>query len=189
MLRNMFLVLGVLGIAVMIPVNITQGNKAITHGLDAFAIMTPLFIFGGGLWAQVVVAWLVDLVVIYFLWYNYRRVHRLRRTYLESPDYQRSLHARTLLIRDIPAKLRNNEGIMQVTDDVNPTGAIPKTTIGRNVKVLPDLIEEHEEAVKELESVLAKVSEEPRQTATQPTADKGTQQIQRSDNWWKSRCH
>ena len=161
MLRNMFLVLGVVGIAVMIPVNITQGNKSTTHGLDAFAIMTPLFIFGRGLWAQVVVAWLVDLVVIYFLWFNYRRIHRLRRAYLESPDYQKSLHARTLLIRDLPAELRSNDGIAQAIGQANPTGTAPRTSIGRNVKVLPELLEEHEEAVKELESVLAKYLKNP----------------------------
>ncbi|ETI26092.1 hypothetical protein G647_02869 [Cladophialophora carrionii CBS 160.54] len=161
MLRNMFLVLGLIGIAVMIPINITQGNKAITHGLDPFAIMTPLFIFGGGLWAQVVMAWLMDLVVIYFLWFNYRRILKLRRAYLESPDYQKSLHARTLLLRDIPDQLRNNEGIAHVTDEVNPTGALPRTTVGRNVKVLPELIEEHEKAVRELESVLAKYLKNP----------------------------
>lgn len=161
MLRNMFLVLGLIGICIMIPVNVTQGNKAITHGSSAFAIMTPLFIFGGGLWAQVVVAWLIDLVVIYFLWYNYRRVHKLRRAYLESPEYQRSLHARTILVRDIPAKSRSNEGMAQITDEVNPTGAAPRTTIGRNVKGLPDLIEEHEESVRKLESILAKYMKNP----------------------------
>ena len=161
MLRNMFLVLGLLGIAVMIPVNITQGNKSITNGLNAFSIMTPLYVWGRGLWAQVILAYLMDLVVMYFLWHNYRRIHKLRRAYFESPDYQRSLHARTLLIRDIPKKLRNSEGIAHLTDEVNPTGTIPRTTVGRNVKVLPDLIEKHEEMVKELESVLAKYLSNP----------------------------
>ena len=161
MLRNMFLILGLVGIAVMIPVNITQSNKAITKGLDAFKIMTPLYVWGGGLWAQVVVAWLIDLVVIYLLWHNYRRIHKLRRTYLESPEYQRSLHARTLLIRDIPAQFRNNEGIARLTEEVNSTGAVPRTTVGRNVKVLPDLIEDHEKAVKQLESLLAKYLRNP----------------------------
>lgn len=161
MLRNMFLLLGLIGIAVLIPVNITLANKSISNGLSAFSVMTPLYIFGTGLWAQVVVAWFIDLVVIYFLWHNYRRVHALRRSYLQSPEYQKSLHARTLLIRDIPAKFRNNEGIMRITEEVNPTGALPRTTVGRNVKGLPDLIEEHEENVKELESILAKYLKNP----------------------------
>lgn len=161
MLRNIFLILGLLGIAVMIPVNVTQGSKGASRGSSAFAIMTPLFIWGRGLWAQVVVAYMIDLVVIYFLWHNYRRVHQLRRTYFESPEYQRSLHARMLLIRDIPSQFRSNEGMVRVTDEVNPTGVAPRTSIGRNVKVLPDLIEEHEENVRQLESIFAKYLKNP----------------------------
>jgi len=161
MLRNIFLTLGLLGIVVMIPVNVTMGNKAITQGLSAFSIMTPLYIWGSGLWAQVVVAWLIDFVIMYFLWHNYRRIHRLRRAYLDSSEYQKSLHARTLLIRDIPAKGRSNEGLARILDETNSTGSPPKTTIGRNVKVLPELIEEHEEVVRELESVLAKYMKNP----------------------------
>jgi len=161
MLRNIFLILGLLGICVMIPVNITMSNKSITQGLSAFSIMTPLYIWGKGLWAQVVVAWLIDLVVIYFLWHNYRRIHRLRRAYLESPDYQKSLHARTLLIRDISPKDRTNEGLARILNETTSTGSAAKTTIGRNVKVLPELIEEHEEVVRELESILAKYMKNP----------------------------
>ena len=50
---------------------------------------------------------------------------------------------------------------MRLTDEVNPLGIIPRTTIGRNVRVLPDLVEEHEEMVKKLESVLAKYLKNP----------------------------
>ncbi|EXJ82985.1 hypothetical protein A1O3_06802 [Capronia epimyces CBS 606.96] len=161
MLRNIFVVLAFIGLVLMIPVNVGLGKKTVSHGSSVFSVMTPLYIFGGGLWAQVVLAWLIDLVVIYFLWHNYRRVHKLRRAYLESPEYQQSLHARTLLIRDIPPQFRNNEGLARITDEVNPTGAAPRTTIGRNVKILPELIQEHEETVRELESVLAKYMKHP----------------------------
>jgi len=170
MLRNIFLVLGLVGIAIMIPVNVTLGSKGASSGSSAFTVMTPLFIWGRGLWAQVVLAWFIDIVVMYFLWHNYRRVHRLRRAYLESPEYQKSLHSRTILIRDIPTKARSNEGIAHITDEVNPTGITPKTRIERNVKVLPELIEEYEENVKELESVLAKYMKNPdRLPARRPT--------------------
>jgi len=161
MLRNMFLVLGLIGLCVMIPVNVAMGNKAISNGLSAFSIMTPLFVFGDGLWAQVVVAWIIDMVVAYFLWHNYRRIHSLRRAYFQSDDYQKSLHARTVMLRDLPKKARTDEGIMRVTDEINPTGVQPRTAVGRNVQVLPDLIEEHGESVRELESVLAKYLKNP----------------------------
>ncbi|KAK5464899.1 hypothetical protein LTS15_001462 [Exophiala xenobiotica] len=170
MLRNIFLVLGLVGIAIMIPVNVTLGSKGASTGSSAFTVMTPLFIWGRGLWAQVVLAWFIDIAVMYFLWHNYRRVHQLRRAYMESPEYQKSLHSRTILIRDIPSKARSNEGIAQITDEINPTGITPKTRIERNVKVLPELIEEHEENVKELESVLARYMKNPdRLPARRPT--------------------
>jgi hypothetical protein len=162
MLRNIFLVLGLLGLLVMIPVNVLEGKRSLRGGgTSVFAIMTPLYTFGRGLWAQVVVAWIIDIVVMYFLWYNYRKVVRLRRNYMDSPEYQKSLHARTLIIRDIPKKDRNNEGVAHVLNEVNPTGVTPNTTIGRNVKVLPELIEEHEETVRKLESILAKYMKNP----------------------------
>lgn len=50
---------------------------------------------------------------------------------------------------------------MQVTDGVNPTSALPRTTIGRNVKELPAMIKKHEEAVRALESVLSKYLKNP----------------------------
>jgi calcium permeable stress-gated cation channel len=161
MLRNIFVALGLIGLLVMIPVNVTMRNKGISGGVDAFAIMTPLYVFGNGLWSQVVCAWAFDIIVCYFLWHNYQRVRSLRRDYFESREYQLSLHARTLIVRDLPSTMRSDEGILRVTDEVNPTGVLPRTTVGRNVRVLPDLIEEHEEHVKELESVLAKYLKDP----------------------------
>jgi calcium permeable stress-gated cation channel len=106
MLRNIFVILGLIGLVIMIPVNVTQGAPYLKQGGSGFAIMTPLFIFGGGLWAQVVVAWATNIIVGYFLWVNYRRVHQLRRNYFESHDYQASLHARTVLMWDIPEGTR-----------------------------------------------------------------------------------
>jgi hypothetical protein len=161
MLRNMFLALSVLGCLVMIPVNVADGNKSNTAGISVLQMMTPLQVFGNGLWAQVVCAWLIDIIVAYFLWHNYRRVRQLRRAYFQSREYQMSLHARTLMVTDIPSNMRTDEGLMRLTDEVNPTGVLPKATVGRNVKVLPDLIKEHEEAVKKLESVLSKYLKNP----------------------------
>src|SRR6201999_2536188 len=73
MLRNMFVVLGLIGLCIMIPVNVTQGVDYLKQGGSGFAIMTPLFVFGNGLWSQVVVAWATNIIVAYFLWHNYRR--------------------------------------------------------------------------------------------------------------------
>lgn len=52
---------------------------------------------------------------------------------------------------------------MRLVDDFNPTAALPRASIGRNVKDLPVLIKEHEETVRQLESVLAKYLKRPDQ--------------------------
>ncbi|KKK18863.1 hypothetical protein ARAM_002736 [Aspergillus rambellii] len=51
--------------------------------------------------------------------------------------------------------------LMRLTNDLNPTAAIPRSSIGRNVKDLPKLIKEHDEMVRNLESVLAKYLKNP----------------------------
>ena len=102
MCRNIFLALAVIGCAVLIPVNISQSSDADGLGYSAFTTMTPLYISLDAVWAQVVCAWAFDIIVALFLWRNYRVVLRLRRRYFESSDYQKGLHARTLMVSRFP---------------------------------------------------------------------------------------
>jgi calcium permeable stress-gated cation channel len=70
----------------------------------------------------------------------------------------------------LKADLQNEQGVIRVTDENNPTGVQPKITSGRNVKDLPELIEDYEEQVRALESVLAKYLKNPdRLPAKRPT--------------------
>lgn len=172
MCRNIFIFLSIIGCLVMIPVNVTQSKGATDSSASAaFNMMTPLNITNPtAIWSQVVCAWAFDLIVVFFLWRNYRAVRNLRRQYFQSSEYQRSLHARTLMITDIPPNSRTDEGILRLTDQVNPTAALPRAAIGRNVRDLPRIIKEHEEVVRELESVLAKYLKNPdRLPAKRPT--------------------
>ncbi|KAL4810295.1 hypothetical protein BDV18DRAFT_130704 [Aspergillus unguis] len=159
MCRNIFIFLSIIGCGVMIPVNLVQSNSP--KDTNAFATMTPLYITTNAVWSQVICAWAFDIIVAYFLWRNYRAVLKLRRRYFESSDYQRSLHARTLMITDVPPDVRTDEGFLRLTDEMNPTAAIPRSSVGRNVKGLPKLITRHEELVRKLESVLAKYLRNP----------------------------
>lgn len=168
MLRNIFGIAGVLGLLIMLPVNVTTGNSAVQDKNNVFATMTPLYTWGNGLWAQVIMTYTIQLVVVYFLWHNYRRVYALKRAYFESPEYQQSFHARSVMIRHIPKSLRSNEGIVRVIEQVNPTGMTPIPIPARNVKHVPELIEEHEKAVRKLESVLAKYLKNPDRLPTKP---------------------
>jgi calcium permeable stress-gated cation channel len=101
MCRNMFLVITILGCAIIIPVNLTLSTSfTYSNQLSWVLIVTPLNTFGQANWALVVCAWLFNIVVAVFLWWNYRVVLKLRRQYFDSPEYQNSLHARTLMVLD-----------------------------------------------------------------------------------------
>jgi hypothetical protein len=164
MLRNIFVILSVLGCGVLIPTYLVtsgSGSAANGKGTGFFLKLTPLNTRGTPVWALVCCAYAFNAVICYFLWRNYQAIVRLRRAYFDSSDYQRSLHARTLLVTDIPKEFRTDDGIVRITDDIHATDSVPRAAIGRNVKDLPDLVEEHEEAVRQLEGHLAKYLRNP----------------------------
>lgn len=172
MCRNMFLVLSIISIVILIPANTVGSNKPGING-DAnkiFLAMTPQFMKQDALWTHVVSAYLINIVVTFFLWRNYIAVTRLRRQYFVSTEYLMSLHSRTLMITDIPKSVRTDEGILRLLDNFGKSAAFPRAAIGRNVKELPDLIEEHEKTVRKLESVLSKYLKNPANLpSTRPT--------------------
>jgi hypothetical protein len=100
MLRNIFLVLTVFGCGILIPVNVLGGHDVYEQYGNVATLMkfTPQYIFGGKFWAFVAVAYLFQATVCAFVWWNYRKVWKLRRAYFNSVDYRASLHSRTLLV-------------------------------------------------------------------------------------------
>lgn len=172
MCRNMFIVLAVIGCAVIIPVNVSKSQVyegQTRASKNVIFLMTPKDLFGNAYWAFVFVAYAFDIVVCGFLWWTYRAIHQLRRAYMDSPEYQNSLHARSLMVTDIKKSLRSDRGIVEITDSLRTVPEVPRASIGRNLKDVPELIEEHEEAVIELEKVLAKYLKNPNSLpATRP---------------------
>ncbi|KAI3325944.1 DUF221-domain-containing protein [Xylariaceae sp. AK1471] len=161
MSRNLMIILSVVGCGVYIPLNVVQNtrNNAIDHS-NVFISLTPLGVWGAACWAHVLVSYTFDILICFFIWWNYRAVTRLRREYLASPEYQESLHSRTLMITDIPRTYQTDEGVSRIVDEVDG-GGNHSGVVARNVKGLPELIEEHDEAVRELESILAKYLKNP----------------------------
>ncbi|KAG6007716.1 hypothetical protein E4U21_005677 [Claviceps maximensis] len=174
MLRNMFLVLALVGISILLPVYITSYKEIEVNGKpDATEWMlriTPRNSRGQPIWASVIVGYVFNFVVMGFLWFNYRRVVALRRIYFDTEEYQASLHARTLMLFDIPRQGCSDEGIARIIDSVVPNSSFARTVIARNVKDLPDLIEEHDKTIRKLEKVLAKYLKDPQNLpAARPT--------------------
>jgi hypothetical protein len=124
MCRNIFLAITVLGCAIIIPVNMTLSTSSTFANPPSWVlVVTPLNTFGQANWALVVCAWLFNAVVAGFLWWNYRKVLRLRRQYFDSPEYQNSLHARTLMVWDTVEYSRQ---VADTLTDKRSSAAIPK---------------------------------------------------------------
>ncbi|EHK49269.1 uncharacterized protein TrAtP1_000104 [Trichoderma atroviride] len=172
MCRNIFVILAVVGVSVLIPVHYkmsTPDSNTVQDSTSWILQITPLNVWGRPLWVQVVIAWVFDIVVCFFLWWNYRRITQLRRKYFESEDYQNSLHSRTLMLYDIPKQGCSDEGIARIIDGVAPNSSFARTAIARNVKDLPDLIAAHDRAVRKLEKVLAIYLKNPNNLPPRPT--------------------
>ncbi|KAI1495179.1 putative DUF221 domain protein [Biscogniauxia mediterranea] len=178
MSRNIFLILSAIGCGVYIPLNIIENNmNNASDSTNFFMKLTPLGVWGKACWAHVIVSYVFTGVLCFFLWTNYKAVTRLRRGYFDSPEYQESLHSRTLMITDIPKKYCSDEGVSRIVDEVDVVGD-PSGVIARNVKGLSEKIEEHQEAVRELEAVLAKYLKNPNKLpAKRPTC-----KTQKGDN-------
>jgi len=57
--------------------------------------------------------------------------------------------------------MSTDEGIARIIDEVVPNSSFSRTAIARNVKVLPQLIQQHDKAVRKLEKVLAIYLKDP----------------------------
>lgn len=101
MCRDVFLILSVLGCAILVPIHVKFLDKD-RKPEQWLAQITPSNVWGTAIWVQVIVAYLFNFICCGFLWWNYRKVLALRRKYFMSPEYQNSLHARTLMVRRPP---------------------------------------------------------------------------------------
>jgi hypothetical protein len=105
MCRNIFVILAIIGVSVLAPINYKMStpdtDNTVQDSTSWILQITPLTLWGRPLWSQVVIAWIFDIVVCFFLWWNYRRITQLRRKYFESEDYQTSLHSRTLMVSPV----------------------------------------------------------------------------------------
>ncbi|KAI9749757.1 MAG: hypothetical protein M4579_006758 [Chaenotheca gracillima] len=171
MCRNMFLVMSIIGLAVLVPANVAGRPKGQDAGYSKLTLITPLLVWGGPLWAQVVCSWVFDALIAGFLWWNYRIVVKLRRAYFDTPEYQNTLHARTLMLTELPKLYQTDEGIERVIEEVRQTPRPLSSSIARNVKELPKLTKQHNEINAELESYIIKYINKARKNpnARRPT--------------------
>ncbi|KAF9243161.1 hypothetical protein BU15DRAFT_86554 [Melanogaster broomeanus] len=155
MTRSMFSCITLLCCAILIPIdavyNIQHVNSA---DRDVLSMLTIRDVQGSFLFAHVAVTYAISAVVMFFVWRNWKEMLRLREQWFRSPEYMESFYARTLTVTRVPRKYQSDEGIRAIFESVQVPYPTTSVHIGRKVGRLPELIEYHNAAVRELEQVL-----------------------------------
>ena len=155
MMRWLFTSIAFLTCAVLIPVNVTYNLKNVqSKDRDVLSMLTIRDVSNKLLFIHVAVSYLICFIVIAFIWFNWRKVVELRNQWFRSPEYVQSFYARTLMVNTVPKKYQSDEGIRAIFEGLQVPYPTTSVHIGRQVGKLPQLIEFHNETVKELEAVL-----------------------------------
>lgn len=163
--RNYFAILTVLGCGVLIPINVIGTNATVKS--DTLTTSNPLlrltiyYLTGNRLIPHIAFSYVFTILLMYLIWVNYRKVVHLRQTYFNSDEYQASLHARTLMVMNVPAKKRTDNALARTAMDLKNAAQFSQAQMGRNVGKLPILIERHDNAVRKLEAILARYLKNP----------------------------
>ncbi|GAC92925.1 hypothetical protein PHSY_000484 [Pseudozyma hubeiensis SY62] len=165
MMRWMLTALAVLMSVVLMPVDIAYnvrngGSNLVSNKLNYLNMSN---VHGSYMWAHVGMSYVGTIVALSFIWFHYREMVRLRWAYFRSEEYQTSFHARTLMITDVTKRYQADNALGAVLSELKMPYPTTEVHIGRRAGVLPDLIEKHNDLVRELEHVLAKYLKNPNQ--------------------------
>lgn len=155
--RWLFLAIAAATCAILLPINVVYNLRNVPKkSRDVLSMLTIRDVGGNLLFAHVAVTYSITFLVIAFVYVHWREVVRLRREWFRSPEYVQSFYARTLLVTEVPKKLQSDEGLRAIFESVQVPYPTTSVHIGRKVGRLPELIEYHNDAVRELEAVLVK---------------------------------
>ena len=170
MMRWLFTAVAFLTCAVLIPVNVSYNLRNVkSSDRDALSFLTIRDVQGKILFVHVGMTYIITFTVIGFVWFNWKQVVRLRNAWFRSPEYVQSFYARTLMVHQVPKKFQSDEGIRAIFESVQVPYPTTSVHIGRRVGKLPELLEFHNETVKELEAVLVEYLKDGKIGKKRPT--------------------
>ncbi|KAK2463127.1 hypothetical protein APHAL10511_004782 [Amanita phalloides] len=159
LLRWLFTGIALLTCSILIPIDVTYNLRHTTSGgsrHDILSIMTIRDVGGAWLYAHVVVTYLTSFLIVYCVDVHWRQMIKLRRSWFRSPEYLQSFYARTLAVLHVPKKNQGDEGLRAIFESVKVPYPTTNVHIGRKVGRLPELIEYHNETVRQFEQVLVR---------------------------------
>ncbi|KAJ7039027.1 hypothetical protein C8F04DRAFT_1179016 [Mycena alexandri] len=157
LMRWLFTGIAFLSCAVLIPINVVYNLRNVEpKDRDTLSMMTIRDVSGNGLFAHVAVTYLITFLIMFLVYIHWREMVKLRRAWFRSPEYLGAFYARTLTILHVPKSSQSDTGIKELFDGVGVPYPTTSVHIGRKVGKLPELIEYHNQTVRELETYLVK---------------------------------
>ncbi|KAG9119704.1 hypothetical protein FRC07_005134, partial [Ceratobasidium sp. 392] len=137
------------------PVDFYYNIKNVAAGKrNTLSMLTIENVHDTSLYAHVVGIYVITLIILGSIWWHWRKMVQLRHTWFRSDEYLKSFYARTLMIQQVPKKLQSDDGIAGLFDGLRVPYPTTAVHIGRRVGRLPEMIEYHNQAVRDLEQVL-----------------------------------
>ncbi|KAG8907252.1 hypothetical protein FRB99_004946 [Tulasnella sp. 403] len=157
LLRWLFAAVAGVSCIVLIPLDLSYNNANIQKdNRNYLSALTIQNISGWRLFVHVAMSYIIAFLVMGFSWWHWKHMLRLRHAWFRSEEYNKSFHARTLMILHVPKKIQSDDGLRALLQSIQMPYPTTAVHIGRRVGQLPDLIEFHNQTVRELESVLVR---------------------------------
>ncbi|EJD08059.1 DUF221-domain-containing protein [Fomitiporia mediterranea MF3/22] len=174
MVRWLFTGIAIIGCGVLIPINVLYNRRHVDPDRrDVFSTLTIRDVRGRVLFIHVGASYVFTICIMFAVWYNWKCMLEIRRSWFMSPEYTQSFYARTLMIRNVPRKYQSDEGLRIVLNAMQMPYPATSVHIGRNVGRLQGLVDYHNNAVRKLEEILVRYLKDGKSNAHRPTVRKG----------------
>ncbi|KAI8334567.1 hypothetical protein BC941DRAFT_431570 [Chlamydoabsidia padenii] len=170
MLRQLLVIMTIVGVCLLIPLNVLAnrftGSWPPENSVDVLSYATinttsdKTQINLLWYWVHCLGTWGFSLLIYYHLWIHYHKYIRFRQHYFSSLEYQRSSHARTLIIFNVPSALQSDAALSKWVDSMKLKYPVEQVSIGRRNNTLAKYVEEHEYSVRKLEMILSQYLDE-----------------------------
>ncbi|WWD20826.1 hypothetical protein CI109_105303 [Kwoniella shandongensis] len=178
MLRSIFSIISVLSAGLLV-VNIIYNIKYVkSSDRNALSLLTIQNVKGSWMWPALAASYAFNFVVMYFVWRNWRAMVMLRRRWFRSPAYQSKIYSRTLMVTQVRKDYRSDQGLLALmgllkVDGIKIGPEIDCTSIGRRLEDFPQMVKDHNDAVKALEEHLVKYLKGDQIAKIRPSIQKG----------------
>ncbi|OWZ50389.1 hypothetical protein C368_06530 [Cryptococcus neoformans 125.91] len=178
MLRNIFTVTSII-VAALLVIDIIYNLKYVnSNDRNALSLLTIQNVSGSWVWPALAASYVINIVAMYFIWLNWKSMVRLRKGWFRSPAYQTKIYSRTLMVTHVRKDFRSDAGLLSLmgllkVDGIKIGPSIDCTCIGRRLEDFPKMVDDHNEAVQELEKHLVKYLKGGEMAKKRPVIRKG----------------